>query len=317
MSDTQPLELAASDVLQTLPVSELHAAPWNARKYFDPVALRDLAHDIRHNGQAQPIVVRPRPAGGYEVVAGERRWRAAQANGISELEAVVREMDDLTARRQMMAENLNREDLNPYEETTGVLDFLAVELSSARKWDELVEEHGGEREAVSWVVRRCGKTYPRVHPNALMALGMGEDELEQTLARVFGERVGMTVKSFVRNRLPLLHLPESIRDALEAGAIEYTKANVIAGVSDAEARDELLRRAIDEALPFAVIVDLAAAAKNGREVEDEDRAEAKQQFQRVTRYFRYYGGLDGNQRKKVDRLLRELAETLEKGVSEK
>jgi ParB family chromosome partitioning protein len=107
------------DVLRQIPIELIHANPNNPRKVFAESELEDLARSIRERGLLQPIVVRPRGAGGYEIVAGERRWRAAQLASRHELPAVVRALSDGEALEIALIENVQRVDLNPLEEAKG------------------------------------------------------------------------------------------------------------------------------------------------------------------------------------------------------
>lgn len=238
--------------------------------------------------------MRPRQGGGYEVVAGERRYRAAKLAGLDTLDAVVREISDREARPTSITENLNREDLNPYEETVGVLDLVGLELSDAPNWAVLLEEHEGTREAVAWVLRQCAKSYPEIHPSAVVKLGITAAELEGIFAGIFGERSNMTVRSFVNNRLPLLRLPEDVREALERGDLEYTKATLIGNVDDDEKRHEILRRTIHEKLPWQTVSELVAAAKRPVVVDDEFIARIREERRGIARYWRYSGNLNAN-----------------------
>ena len=101
-----------AELLQ-LPVDAIHANPRQPRKRFEPEATAGLAASLRHQGVLQPVVVRPRSAGGYELVAGERRWRAAREAGLETLPALVRESDDREALLLGLVENVAREDLSP------------------------------------------------------------------------------------------------------------------------------------------------------------------------------------------------------------
>ncbi|MGD9537824.1 MAG: ParB/RepB/Spo0J family partition protein [Alphaproteobacteria bacterium] len=102
--------------LRSLPIDSLSPSPLQPRTVFDEAELDELAQSIRQNGVLQPILVRQGAAGGYEIIAGERRWRAAQRAGIHELPAIVRQLDDDQALELALVENLQREDLNPLEE---------------------------------------------------------------------------------------------------------------------------------------------------------------------------------------------------------
>jgi ParB family chromosome partitioning protein len=126
----QPLETqepsAKADGIVPIEFVERNAR--NPRRSFDPEDLRDLAASIAQHGIVQPVVVRRRGEGRYEIIAGERRWRAAQQAGLSEIPVIVRDVDDRTALELAIVENVQRSDLNPIEEAMG--------------YDQLIAEHG-------------------------------------------------------------------------------------------------------------------------------------------------------------------------------
>jgi ParB family chromosome partitioning protein len=109
---------------QDLPVSELSPGRFQPRKHMDLSALDELAQSIRTQGVIQPIIVRPLGENRYEILAGERRWRAAQKAGLSRVPVVVRDVPDNTAMAFGLIENIQREDLNAIEEATGVRRLL-------------------------------------------------------------------------------------------------------------------------------------------------------------------------------------------------
>ncbi|MGD8430193.1 MAG: ParB/RepB/Spo0J family partition protein [Ectothiorhodospiraceae bacterium] len=106
--------------LRKLPLDLLDRGRYQPRTDFDPGALQELADSIRAQGVVQPIVARPQPGGRFEIVAGERRWRAAQLAGLEEIPALVREIPDETAVAVALIENIQREDLNPLEEASAL-----------------------------------------------------------------------------------------------------------------------------------------------------------------------------------------------------
>ena len=110
---------AGEDLLE-LPVDQLQPGAHQPRRNFDPEQLESLADSIRAQGVVQPIVVRPVAGGRYEIVAGERRWRAAQKVGLKNIPAVVRTMEDRAAMAVALVENIQRADLNPLEEATAL-----------------------------------------------------------------------------------------------------------------------------------------------------------------------------------------------------
>jgi len=105
--------------LAHVPLEQIHPNPRQPRRRFDHEATAGLADSIRHEGVVQPVVLRPRLAGGYELVAGERRWRAAREAGVPTLPAVIREADDRETLLLGLVENVAREDLSPVEEARG------------------------------------------------------------------------------------------------------------------------------------------------------------------------------------------------------
>lgn len=112
-----PLELIneAPEKLRTLAIEQLQASRFQPRKAMDPARLQELADSISAQGIVQPVLARKTPDGRYEIIAGERRWRAAQMAGLRELPVMVREVSDQTALALALIENIQREDLNPLE----------------------------------------------------------------------------------------------------------------------------------------------------------------------------------------------------------
>ena len=118
------MEARADDELRNIDVDLIERGPWQPREHFDEETLQELADSIATQGVVQPIVVRKRTqAGGqdrYEIVAGERRWRASQRAGLSQVPAVIKTFDDQTAAAVSLIENIQRENLNPLEESTAL-----------------------------------------------------------------------------------------------------------------------------------------------------------------------------------------------------
>ncbi|HAW37811.1 MAG TPA: chromosome partitioning protein ParB, partial [Pseudomonas sp.] len=106
--------------LQQLPLELVQRGKYQPRRDMDPQALEELAQSIRNHGVMQPIVVRPVEGGRYEIIAGERRWRASQQAGLERVPALVREVPDEAAIAMALIENIQREDLNPIEEAVAL-----------------------------------------------------------------------------------------------------------------------------------------------------------------------------------------------------
>ena len=145
---------------QSLPIYKVEPNPDQPRKDFDPEELENLAESIRVHGLIQPLTVREMPTGYYQIIAGERRWRAARLAKLSEVPVVIIEADDKKAMELALIENLQRQDLNPVEEALG--------------YKSLMEDYGlTQEEAAS----RVGKSRPAV-ANALRLLGLNPEVLE-------------------------------------------------------------------------------------------------------------------------------------------
>ena len=156
MLDDQP-EATSEGPYKVLPVYKIEPNPDQPRREFDPEALEDLAASIRQHGILQPLTVRQGSNGYYQIIAGERRWRAARMAGLSQVPVVVIEADDRKAMELAMIENLQREDLNPMEEAEG--------------YRTLMEQYGLTQEETS---QRVGKSRSAV-ANALRLLHLSDE----------------------------------------------------------------------------------------------------------------------------------------------
>jgi ParB family chromosome partitioning protein len=206
----------------TVPLEALLPSPQPRRRFEN---LEALAESIREKGVLQPLLVRPLGDGRYAIVAGERRYRAAKMAGLTQVPVRVLDLSEKEARLLALVENLQREDLNPYEETLGVLELLSEELGKTRE------------EVVALLHRMRDEARGRVPQNVL-----GSPEAKR-VEEVFQALGRMTWESFVQARLPLLGLPEDLRAALEEGALPYTAALELKKVKDPEARAQLLEEA--------------------------------------------------------------------------
>ena len=206
----------------TVPLEALLPSPQPRRRFEN---LEALAESIREKGVLQPLLVRPLGDGRYAIVAGERRHRAAKMAGLAEVPVRVLDLSEKEARLLALVENLQREDLNPYEETLGALDLLSEELGKTRE------------EVVGLLHRMRDEARGKVPHNVV---GSPEAQRVEEVFRALGR---MSWESFVQHRLPLLGLPEDLRAALEAGTLPYTAALELKKVKDPEARARLLEEA--------------------------------------------------------------------------
>ena len=156
--------LLGDDVMKTeasgqlyLPISQVESHSGQPRKYFDEEALAELAESIREHGIIQPLTVRKLSSGYYQIIAGERRWRAARIAGLNEVPAIVIEADDRKAAELAMIENLQREDLNPMEEAAG---FHSLMENYHMTQEEAAQRVGKSRSAVANSLRLLNLTEP-------------------------------------------------------------------------------------------------------------------------------------------------------------
>ena len=146
----------------TLPLNDIIPNREQPRKTFDEAALEELAQSIRQHGVLQPLLVRPLPSGGYQLVAGERRWRASRIAKLEEGPVIIKELSDTEAMELAIIENLQREDLNPIEEAEGL--------------QVLIDKCGFTQEEIA---NSVGKSRPAI-ANSLRLLKLPEDVREMT-----------------------------------------------------------------------------------------------------------------------------------------
>jgi ParB family transcriptional regulator, chromosome partitioning protein len=220
---------------QKAKITEIHLPPKQPRRYFDPEKLAQLVASVQEHGILEPLLVRPRPAGGYELIAGERRLRAAKDAGLIEVPIASREMTDQQALQVAIIENLQREDLNPLEETEAILELLSLGLELPKA------------EVISLLQRAelARRRDQELTDNVMR-------QLEQ-IDSLFKELGRFTASSFRANRLPLLNLPEDVLEILRQGKLEYTKARAIAKLKDVSHRKALLQEAVKKNLSLVQI----------------------------------------------------------------
>ncbi|MDR2687312.1 MAG: ParB/RepB/Spo0J family partition protein [Oscillospiraceae bacterium] len=134
----------------TLPILEVEPNREQPRQDFDEIALAELSRSVAEHGVLQPILVRPVPGGAYQIIAGERRWRAARAAGLTEIPVVIKELSDEETMVAALIENLQREDLNPMEEARGYRSLME-EYNLTQ--DETARRVGKSRSAVANALR--------------------------------------------------------------------------------------------------------------------------------------------------------------------
>lgn len=228
-----------------LPLSMICLPIQQPRRFFSAQAMDSLEKSIREHGIIQPLLIRPsRDENVFELVAGERRYRAAQTIGLAEVPVVIRELSEQQALQVTLLENLQREDLNPIEETEGILQLLCMNLDASK------EEVVSLLNQVAHIKKQGGELTNNVIRKQW-----------SKISDVFNVIGRLTPDSYRSNRLPLLNLPEDILEALRVGSVEYTKARVISRLKDKAQRKELLHRVIEEDLSVRTIQDYVSSMK--------------------------------------------------------
>ncbi|MBD1865179.1 MULTISPECIES: ParB/RepB/Spo0J family partition protein [Trichocoleus] len=228
---------------QSVAIDRIQLPQKQPRRYFDPDKMQQLVQSVQEHGILEPLLVRPLRNDKYELVAGERRLKAAQTVGLAEVPIVSKELSDREALQIALMENLQREDLNPVEETEAILELLAIAIE-------------GDTTNVMSILNRANHAKNR------------EQELEEnvflqfkTIQTVLSGIGRFTPESFRTSRLPLLNLPADILQALRQGKLEYTKARAIARIQDEQKRQEILEEAIAQNLSLAQIKERVASLK--------------------------------------------------------
>nr|WP_199314282.1 ParB/RepB/Spo0J family partition protein [Leptolyngbya sp. FACHB-671] len=234
VTDLFSIEVEEGSSASTVPIRKIVLSKHQPRRYFDPEKLAQLTQSVKEHGILEPLLVRPL-GNEYELIAGERRYRAAKEVGLKEVPVVVRDFNDRQALQVALIENLQRDDLNPVDETEGILQLMAIDLNIST--DEVV--------AVLNQAANAKKRGQDLTDNVIRQL----ETLESLLSTV-GR---FSAESFRVNRLPLLNLPQDVLDVLRQGKIEFTKARAIARVKDEQQRSELLQQAIAKNLSLSDI----------------------------------------------------------------
>lgn len=201
---------------QTLPIDALRPGIGQPRRHFDDQRMDALVASVREHGILQPIVVRPVERA-YEIVAGERRWKAAQRVGLAEVPVYVRTLSDDAARAASLTENLVREDLTPFDEIQGRLILVQVLL-------------GTDDEAAT--ILRLNQLEKAVHPSA------DEQTQIEALEQLFAQLGGEKWTSYTKAKLAVFGWHPEIVTAMQEG-LEFTKAKLIQSAPEG-LRSELL-----------------------------------------------------------------------------
>ena len=265
-----------------IPLDEIVLPKSQVRHYFNQEKLEQLAESIKQHGVLEPLLITPKK----ELVAGERRLRAAKMAGLTQLPVKILDISPEEAKTLALVENLQREDLNPVEETEGILELLQLKLER-------------DKEAVISLLYKMNKGDDNVIIHEVKAV---ED--------TFSSLGKLKWSSFVINRLRLLNLPQPILSAIRQGKIDYTKGTTIARVKDEDFRGELLKEAITNNLSLNDIKDRIAQNQGSSSTDyshlstEELLNDFRQTYQRFSRSKKVWS--NQKNRKKIETLLKQL-----------
>jgi ParB family transcriptional regulator, chromosome partitioning protein len=293
---TEPTEALP---LSEVPIEQITLPAQQPRRYFDPAKMEHLVESVREYGILEPLIVRPIAPNQYELIAGERRFRAAQSLNLTVVPISSREFTDREAQQIALVENLQREDLNPIEETEAILALLALSLEI--KSSEII--------AILNQVANAQKRNLELTENVFRQYEQVE-KLLQGIGR-------FTAQSFRSSRLPLLNLPEDILTALRQGKLEYTKARAIAQVKDETKRKKLLKQAVTKELSLSAIKEEIAVVKAEELGVDRDPADFKVRFDDIHRRVKQAKLWDDpKKRRRLEKMMGDLEVLLEAGVAQ-
>lgn len=272
----------------TVSIAQIRLPSKQPRRYFDPEKQQQLTDSIQEHGILEPLLLRQLDSNGYELVAGERRYRAAKTLKLKDVPVVIKELDDKQALQISLIENLQRDDLNAIDETEAILELLAIEID-------------GTTEDVASVLHRANHARNR------------EQELEENVSLQFQkiEKVLAGVgrfspESFRTSRLPLLNLPEDVLKVLREGTLEFTKARMISRVRDEGQRRKLLESATSKSLSLTQIKEEIAQIKSANKSDDTEMSGATRlaQITKAVNQSKIWD--DPKKRRKLDKLIAEL-----------
>ncbi|QIQ88268.1 ParB/RepB/Spo0J family partition protein [Erythrobacter sp.] len=245
---------AGDSPLRMVATASITPLPGNPRKHFDEAALDELAASIAARGVIQPVIVRPRGTQGYQLVAGERRWRAAQKARLHEIPALVRELDDREVMALALIENLQREDLNPVEE--------------ARAYQRLADEEGMTQAEIARMVEKS-----RSHvANLQRLLGLPEKVLDlvesgrlsmgHARALIGQDDAARFARQAVEENLSVREIEKLVRNAARAATDERAEKSR-AAPREGEADIEAVQRHLEEFLGLPVRIKADADPRKG------------------------------------------------------
>lgn len=229
--DSSPAKVQEQPEVIWVPHGKIHSDQEQSRRYFDPDELSNMAASLKAVGMIDPLSVRLRPGTSdeYDLLAGEKRHRSAGIAGLEKVPVRVFEVDDQVAEDIKAISNLQRSDLNKWEETNAIMGMLCRNLAKTQS------------EVIS-LLNQAANQKRGLTDNVVRS------EDWATIEEVFTVVGRLTPESFRKHRVPLIKLPEHIQAILQQGKLHYTKVNEILKVKDLEQQQQLLEKVIAQEL---------------------------------------------------------------------
>lgn len=285
-----------SQTLRTLSIEKIFPDKQQPRRYFDPEKLDKLAQSIQEHGILEPLIVRPLSDDTYELISGDRRLKAAQKVGLEEVPVNVLFLDDNQVKEIRLIENLQREDLNAFEETEGILELLAIKLEMPTD------------SVVSLLYKMANEEKGNSNQNVLVS---SKYQIIQNLFNALGR---LSWQSFVSSRLPILKLFPDIQQALRNGLIEYTKAKVINKIKDQSQRVDFLEQVVSQNWSLRTIKEKICAIQQEKAESTQISTENGDYPKRVTSVLNQIKKMrlwsDPHKREKLEPLITQLEELI-------
>lgn len=293
LSEAQPSAQTHTDAQEEsaakwIPLEKIQKGTFQPRQYFSQAGIDSLAQSFKERGFKGALNVRPLGNNTYELIAGERRWRAAKQAGLKEVRCIIDAYSDDEALEFALVENLQREDLSKLEETEGILDLIGVKL-------------GLEREYVISIIRTEGHSDKRARSDVAPSEAL--KQIEELLTHF-----SIELQTFRTKNLRTLLLPNDLKEAHLKESLSYSSALELSKLKSEELRKALLQEVLKSKLSFRDIKDrVQSLVTRQRREEEPESLSLVRRLEATVRYAKKAERqLEAGRKKKLEKLIREL-----------
>ncbi len=293
LSEAQPsaqthADLQEESAAKWIPLEKIQKGTFQPRQYFSQAGIDSLAQSFKERGFKGALNVRPLGKDTYELIAGERRWRAAKQASLKEVRCIIDAYSDEEALEFALVENLQREDLSKLEETEGILDLIGAKL-------------GLERGHIISIIRTEGHSDKRARSDVAPSEAL--KQIEELLTHF-----GIELQTFRTKNLRTLSLPNDLKEAHLKESLSYSSALELSKLKSEELRKALLQEVLKSKLSFREIKDRVQSlvTRQRREEEPESLSLVRRLEATVKRAKKTERQLEAGRKKKLEKLIREL-----------